>query len=158
MRSTFNHSQSQIGKASVKDLDTVSQAIKSHYGRMSNEELKVSILLAGQIQSQSHASFIKKNKAIEDKITLAKEVCQQRVLINSRKTDFRISRANIKKRQIVEKKQKLIEEAFVNKNQKTQEEQILENFMNWQKQWRSFMNVMIFLEKIAAIRRASEFL
>lgn len=146
----------------MRDLDAVSQALKTHFGKMSVDELKVSVLLQGQIQSQSHANLLKKTTTIETKISLAKEVTQQKVLINSRKTDFRISKARLRKKDTVEKRQCAIEDAFNNKNKKILEErdqtlQRLKNYESWQKQWINTMNVMILIEKVASIRRASEF-
>lgn len=154
---------SQINqKDNVQDLDAVSVALKTHYGSMKPDDLKISQILHGQLQAKSQANFFKKSTAIEAKITLAKEVCQQKVLINSRKTDFRISKARIKKKVVTEKKHQEIVDAFNNKNKKILEErdqtmQKLKNFENWQKQWLNYMNLVIFIEKIASIRRASKY-
>lgn len=147
-------------KVAVQELDTVSLALKSHYSKMNIQDLHMSTILQGELQKQNLELLGRKNMAIEAKITLAKEVTLQKVLINSRKTDFRITKASSKKKENIERRQKAVEEAFNNKNKKFLEEndqkiQRLRSFEAWQKQWLNYMNLWIFIEKIASIRRSS---
>lgn len=58
-------------------------------------------------------------------------------------------------------RQSLIEQAFIKKNKKIIEEQNqttkrLESFVLWQEKWFGMLNIFIFIEKLASIRRASE--
>ena len=155
------HEVSQMSKPTVQDLDAVTVALKHHFGKMSAEDMKMSHLLQGQLQTKSHANLSKKTREIEAKISLAKEVTLQKVIVNTRKAEFRISKARLTKKTIDEGKQKTVEDAFNRKNRKILNEQDqnlerIKRFESWQVQWLNFLNMWVLIEKVASIRRASE--
>lgn len=93
---------SAVGKTSVQDLDAVSVALRSHFGKMTADELCMSQILRGHNQLKQHGLLAKRDAVIDAKVLLSKEVGQQKVLVQSRKTDFRITKAQSRKKAIAE--------------------------------------------------------
>ena len=89
---------------SIKDMDTISLGIHTHFSRLTIQDIRVSEKLAQLHQAQSSKQLAKTNIIMNRKVCMIQEVKHQKALINSRKSDFRISKAQQKKYELATKK------------------------------------------------------
>jgi hypothetical protein len=102
-----NHIKSDISvnnRMSIKDMDTISLGIHTHFSRLTIQDMRVSEKLAQLHQDQSSKQLAKTNIIMNRKVCMIQEVKHQKALINSRKSDFRISKAQQKKYELATKK------------------------------------------------------
>lgn len=95
-----NHAKSEISmtnRLSVKEMDTVSVGIYSHYSKLSVQDMRVSEKIAQLHQAQSAKKLLQANRAMNQKVNMMQEVRKQKALINCRKSEFRISKAQQRK-------------------------------------------------------------
>lgn len=91
-------------RMSIKDMDTISLGIHTHFSRLTIQDMRVSEKLAQLHQAQSSKQLAKTNIIMNRKVCMIQEVKHQKALINSRKSDFRISKAQQKKYELATKK------------------------------------------------------
>ena len=91
-------------RMSIKDMDTISLGIHTHFSRLTIQDIRVSEKLAQLHQAQSSKQLAKTNIIMNRKVCMIQEVKHQKALINSRKSDFRISKAQQKKYELATKK------------------------------------------------------
>jgi uncharacterized protein YxeA len=142
--------------------DPLLAQIKQHYDQMGKDQMKISDMLSEQAQYEVKQAYMQKDQQVTYKMTLLKEVRQQKFLVTNRKTQFRINKTQVRKSQIAEEKKEQILKEYERKTAKGLAEGneiygLIVEVWTWQMRWIVSMKAIKMFAKFKNIREHRRF-
>lgn len=140
------------------EMDPVILKINEHYQQLGKQNMKISELLSEKAQYDTKMAYMQKDKQVSYKMTMLKEVRQQKYIVTNRKTQFRIQQTQVKKLEIAQDKKDNVMKEYERKISKGLAEgeeiyTLIVEVWTWQMRWIVSLQVLNTLEKIQHIGR-----